>query len=127
MLAIYIRCRYAMDQVLNDMERQPNEPTTAFRRLIHFCKCEPLRVWTGHPVRDGERTARLLRLCLHHKAREEGLALLELLATDFEAAAIDARWQHRFKDVFFVGIGRKHAELIADFECRVAGNLNLIV
>lgn len=49
-------------------------------QVISFCRINPLQVWKD----SCSRTKRLLNICGNLQAKEAGLALLDLLCTDFE-------------------------------------------
>lgn len=67
--------------------------------------------------RKGEFTLKLLQLCTTLRAREQGLALLKVLGTDF--ATSSSRGQ---QTTTYEGIQNEDvAKAIAEFECEVTG------
>jgi hypothetical protein len=118
-----IKCLYAFDDLLDRMERQlhtaSREKTIeTLRRIISFCCEDPLAVFMDSTCAPGERTCRLLHLCVFLRARQEGLELLELMSTDFRNAELCGESQ----SLCYEGIRSNGvAQLIAEFECRVGG------
>jgi hypothetical protein len=90
-------------------ETQPNlHPVMEdFKKIISVCWAEFDKIWVEKDEQKGDLTSRLLRLCTTLRAREEGVAMLEMLAVD---------------DGPFEGIqSEKVAKAIADFECQITG------
>lgn len=72
--------------------------------------------WNEQGKRKGELAPRLLRLCIALQAREEGLALLKILGSNFVCGAGISKAES------FEGIQNEQvAQTIADFECQVSG------
>ena len=123
---IDFRCFHSFDSLLEGMElMRPTAPGSldVLQQVVDFCKSHPFYVWNGHPTRDAKRCRRLLWLCVHFGARQEGLDLLRLMGQDFEPdpAIIDRRWMSQNPDVFYVGLGSKNAKVVVEFVIRVAG------
>lgn len=119
-----IKCLYAFDDLLNQMERQlmhtasQEKTIETLRRIISFCCDDPLAVFMDSTCAPGVRTCRLLHLCVFLRARQEGLQLLELMSTDFHNAELCGESQ----GVCYEGIRSNGvAQWIAEFECRVSG------
>ena len=113
-------CRHGLDSFLNRMTISLNscylcrlqdareKAVKDLRKIISFCCDQPIQVWTKPTAKKGELTLKLLRLCTFLRAREEGLALLKILGTDFGPK--------------FEGIQNGNvARAIVEFECDVAG------
>ena len=123
-----MKCLYAFDTLLNDMECQL--PTASYeksigilRRIISFCCDEPLAVFIDSNCLPGERAFRLLHLCVFLRARQEGLNLLKLMSTDFHRDLRDES-----QDVYYEGIrSNEVAQIIAEFECRVSGKSKIFI
>ena len=118
-----INCLYAFDALLDQVESQTAishiQPKTSIletlRRMLSFCREDPMAVFGDPTAVPGERTGRLLELCVSLKARDEGLDLLKLIGTDFAK-------EGSFERVFYEGIRSDlAAKQIAEFECRVSG------
>ncbi|KAI9552380.1 hypothetical protein GHT06_022746 [Daphnia sinensis] len=118
-----IKCLYAFDVLLDELEHElqttsHQKTMENLRRIITACRDEPLAVFFDSAGVPGERTCRLLRLCIFLRARQEGLDLLELMGMDF--ANEDACEEG--KDVCFEGIrSNEVALLVAELECQVTG------
>uniref|UniRef100_A0A0P6GTG8 Fe2OG dioxygenase domain-containing protein n=1 Tax=Daphnia magna TaxID=35525 RepID=A0A0P6GTG8_9CRUS len=118
-----IKCLYAFDVLLDELEHElqitsHQKAIENLRRIISVCRDEPLTVFLDSAGVPGERTCRLLRLCIFLRARQEGLDLLELMGMDFtneDECEID-------KEVRFEGIrSNEVALLVAELECQVTG------
>ena len=103
-----IYLKYNFDSILALLEGQviskqelvnKEESIEELRKLLKFC------IWNGSASSDSDRAYRLLILCTYLKARPEGLSLLDVFGKK-EGICDD-----------------RVAEAIAEFECRVAGNL----
>ncbi|XP_057376766.1 uncharacterized protein LOC130697985 isoform X2 [Daphnia carinata] len=118
-----IKCLYAFDVLLDQLEHElqttsHHKTLENLRRIISVCREEPLTVFLDSAGVPGERTCRLLRLCIFLRARQEGLHLLELMGMDF--ANEDA--YEEGKEVCFEGIrSNEVALLVAELECQVTG------
>ena len=85
--------------------------TQNLSEIISFCSEDPAKVWMKSAQKKGELTLKLLLLCITLQAREEGLALLKILGSDFGSQS-------------FEGIQNDQvAQAIAEFECYVTGNI----
>ncbi len=118
--AFQMNCIYAFDTLLDQVESQlytssHQKSIETLRRILSFCRDEPMTVFGDPTAVPGERTGRLLRLCVFLYAREEGLDLLKLIGTDFAK-------EGNFEQVFYEGIRSDLvAQQIAEFECRISG------
>jgi hypothetical protein len=93
-------------------ETQPNSHPAMedFKKIMSVCCAEPDKIWVEKDEQKGDLTSRLFRLCINLRAREEGLAMLEMLAVDVGP---------------FEGIkSEKVAKAIADFECQITGKFS---
>ena len=119
-------CRYNLHSLLNNLENsmslvstmegseetQPNSHPAMedFKKIMSVCCAEPDKIWVEKDEQKGDLTSRLFRLCITLRAREEGLAMLEMLAVDVGP---------------FEGIkSEKVAKAIADFECQITGKFS---
>ena len=108
-------CLYDFESLLDRMETSSLKSdldihvnvTEDLRKIISYCSSDPDLVWNNWAARmkSGELTARLLRLCTVLNAREEGLALLKVLADNGEGVRTN-----------------QVAQAIADFEYQITGN-----
>ena len=108
-------CLYDFESLLDRMETSSLKSdldihvnvTEDLRKIISYCSSDPDLVWNNWAARmkSGELTARLLRLCTVLNAREEGLALLKVLADNGEGVRTNLV-----------------AQAIADFEYQITGN-----
>ena len=130
-------CRYGIHSLLDGMEnalsssssiqaeKNRHEITGDLKKMISFCCAEPQRAWSEENLQDkgkGDLTLRLLRLCIALRAREEGLALLNILGSNFGSNGVDCTAES------FEGIQNEYvARAIADFECEVVGKSFLFV
>jgi hypothetical protein len=84
-----------------------------FKKIMSVCCAEPDKTWGEWVEKDeqkGDLTSRLLRFCITLRAREEGLAILKMLAVDVGPLE---------------GIkSEKVANAIADFECLITGKFS---
>ena len=114
-----IYLKHSFDSVLNDLERRAVQNSAPFsysinredvirdlRKILGFCKTEPLSQLRKAAATERNRALRLMKLCNHFGLKKEGLALLSLLDNDGGILS----------DLV--------AEAIAEFECRVAGKQN---
>ena len=130
-------CRYGINSLLDDMENALSSSSSMqtekirheligdLKKMISFCCAEPQRAWSEENLQDkgkGDLTLRLLRLCIALRAREEGLALLNILGSNFGTDGVDCTAES------FEGIQNEYvARAIADFECEVVGKSFLLV
>ena len=129
--SVNMYCRYGIHSLLDRLEsslRSSHKWTEEDRKeiqedlgkIISFCCAEPHQVWKRNAPptkRKGEFTLRLLRLCTALRAREEGLALLKMLGTDFPSSKNEKSVR------IFEGIQSEQvAQAIVDFECQITGN-----
>lgn len=134
---IRIYCQYGFNAVLDRMEAAVDISSNHRQELIgdlgivlSFCRAEPIKVWRDPTVEPGQRTYRLLRLCLFLRARDEGLELLELIGTDFPLDRVDSQ-QDRTQaqkpfNCFYEGIRSSRVALaIAEFQSLISGKLIL--
>ena len=114
-------CRHGLDSFLDRMEISLNgqhdvreKAVQDLRQVISFCCDQPIQVWMKPGTMKGELTLKLLRLCTSLGARQEGLAVLKFLGSDFGPIRVGSET--------FEGIQNgKVARAIAEFECNVAG------
>ena len=122
--SLKIYCRHGLDSFLDHMEISLNssrgqqdareKAVQDLRKIISFCCEQPVKVWTKPDAKKGKLTLKLLRLCTSLGAREEGLALLKILGSDFHP--------HNGSTETFEGIQNGNvARAIVEFECDVAG------
>lgn len=124
-----ISCSFGLNSVLDRMENSLNlsipklkedvrqSLTQDLKNLISFGCIEPLKLWARSGMEKGEFTLRLLRLCIRLEAREEGLALLKLLSSDFAEDSQDGIGNDTEN---FEGIKTEQVALaIAEFQCLV--------
>lgn len=119
-----MKCRYAFDSLLDEVESlllkphayQPPIVEKSLGRILSFCRLEPVIVFgDSETTLPGERTGRLLQLCVSLNAKQEGLDLLELIGICYSDPVKG--------EISVEGIrSYRVAELIAEFECRVSGN-----
>lgn len=80
-VSISFRCNYIFDHFLDGLEESPTssqtEPLKTLRQIISFCEQNPFKVWD--PSLSAVRSRRLLGLCIHLNAKQEGLTLLRLM------------------------------------------------
>lgn len=118
-----IKCLYAFDVLLDQLEHElhttsPSKTLENLRRIISACRDEPLTVFLDSAGVPGERTCRLLRICIFLRARKEGFDLLELMSMDFG----NADGCEEGKETCFEGIrSNEVALLVAELECQVMG------
>ena len=122
--SLKIYCRHGLDSFLDHMEISLNssrgqqdareKAVQDLRKIISFCCEQPVKVWTKPDAKKGKLTLKLLRLCTSLGAREEGLALLKILGSDFHP--------HDGSTETYEGIqNQRVARAIVEFECDVAG------
>lgn len=124
-------CRNQLEDVLTHMEiqlsiiknydRRPvvcQQLISTLKQVISFCSENPL--WTE------ERSRRLLKLCIHLNAMEEGIDLLNLLGT---IVPLNTSTTNAIPDIYVEGIRNdKMAKAVVDFALNVCGNYtNLII
>jgi hypothetical protein len=103
------------------LKKNKQNATESLRTIISFCCAEPWKVWTQTRLEKGELTRRLLNLCIVLRAREEGLSLLKIIASEYPLS------QERVSSMqgTFEGIQtRQVAKAIAELECLVIGKFN---
>lgn len=121
-----MHCLYAFDTLLDQLELQfqtssHQKTIQTLRQILSFCRAEPLTVFDDSTAIRGERTSRLLQICVSLRARQEGLDLLELLGMDY----VNPDKCRRGKEILYEGVqSHQVAQLIAEFECRVSGNIS---
>ncbi|EFX74642.1 hypothetical protein DAPPUDRAFT_307200 [Daphnia pulex] len=126
--SVQMYCRYGLHALLENMEvkssstswlkKNKQKATEKLRTIISFCSADPWKVWNQTRLAKGELTRRLLRLCIVLRAREEGLSLLKIIASDFPLP------QERVSSMqgTFEGIQTEQvAKAIAELECLVIG------
>jgi hypothetical protein len=129
--SVQMYCRYGLHALLEKMEvkssstswlkKNQQNATESLRTIISFCSADPWMVWTQTRLEKGELTRRLLNLCIVLRAREEGLSLLKIIASDYPLP------QERVSSMqgTFEGIQtRQVAKAIAELECLVIGKFN---
>ena len=128
--SVGIYCRYGLPSLISRMgnllastshwqEEERQAVTQDLHQLIYFCCAQPKVVWTNLEMQKGELTWKLLNFCVALRAREEGLALLEVLSTDFEE---DCQELVEIDTIVFEGIQNEQvAEAIAKFQCQISG------
>jgi hypothetical protein len=129
--SVQMYCRYGFHALLENMEvkssstswlkKNQQNATESLRTIISFCSADPWKVWTQTRLAKGELTRRLLRLCIVLRAREEGLSLLKIIASDYPLP------QERVSSMpgTFEGIQTEQvAKAIAELECLVIGKIN---
>ncbi|KAI9552309.1 hypothetical protein GHT06_022673 [Daphnia sinensis] len=129
---IRIYCQHGFDAVLDRMEAAVDISSNCQELIgdlgivLSFCRTEPCKVWRDPTIKAGHRTYRLLRLCLFLQARDEGLELLDLLATDFCSASgkdvLSLITNSNSPTYVYEGIQSEEvAEVIAEFQYLISG------
>ncbi|KAI9552418.1 hypothetical protein GHT06_022784 [Daphnia sinensis] len=128
-------CRYQLDDVINYMEQKIRtlETTTdliscvqqelvwTLKQVIAFSVAEPRLVWTDPCPAANQRSWRLLELSIKLKAKQEGLDLLESMATYVVNPTKTISPTTGIPNVFVEGIrGTRVAKAVADFESRIS-------
>ena len=119
-----------IEHTLRTSEWNKDKCIHQLREVLNFCKVKPERVWTDQqdpysPRTEGPgiRVRRMMRLCVRLKAIEEGLILLNLIATIFPKTQTDNSAQSghylnrpQRNPAFYEGIqSDAAAETIAEF------------
>lgn len=119
---------YAFDTLLDQLEWRLQTSTHQktfqdLNQILSFCRAKPFTVFGDSTVIRGERTSRLLQICVSLRARQEGLDLLEILGTDY----VNPDNCTREKEILYEGIqSHQVAQLVAEFECQVSGNIPFV-
>jgi hypothetical protein len=120
-------CRYGLRSLLQELEFKSStrwlkesvrKATEDLRAVISVCSSDPWHMWKQTGLGKGKLTERLLRLCIDLGAREEGLALIKLLGTDF---SLPQEGTSNIQENFEGIQSEKVAKAIVEFECRVSG------
>jgi hypothetical protein len=96
--------RFGLDGAFDLVERLADSPSTkgeavdALRRILDYCGQHPSRMWYQNtwnispdrtPNKSGQRSERLLRICIELDAKAESLLALNYLATEFNVEHAD--------------------------------------
>ncbi len=130
--SVEIYCRYGLGMLLNNLESpltsapgwQPlvqQQLTHDLRQVVEYCFTYPQRIWTQSAFRNGELTLRLLRLCIALRARKEGLEILKIIGSEFDAAAKEKKLET------FEGIQNEQvAHAVVKLVCQSNGKLSFV-